>query len=97
VPALRILGRRGTARRLSHISTESQNETPLKLTGFWARISRPYLVKAVVGLEDYPVDVTTGPLQWKDAEHRLYEDAAQLIADNDQDAALRYRLSQDYS
>jgi len=50
-----------------------------------------------VGLEDYPVDVTTGPLQWKDAEHRLYEDAAQLIADNDQDAALRYRLSQDYS
>ena len=50
-----------------------------------------------MGLEDYPVDVTTGPLQWKDAEHRLYEDAAQLIADNDQDAALRYRLSQDYS
>ena len=52
------------------------------------------IIRAVTGLEAYPVVVTHGPLQWKDeaARYRLYEDAAQFVAASNPDAALWYRL-----
>ena len=52
------------------------------------------IIRAVTGLEAYPVVVTDRPLQWKDeaARYRLYEDAAQFVAASNPDAALWYRL-----